>query len=99
MPSYYGLSDTRRPLSTLDSNAPTYRPPPLKSLREASDALVNQGNNQPLRRTIMWFEKAGQLPLIEGYKTNLTLWQPFLEAVGKGQAKLMLWCETEERVI
>jgi hypothetical protein len=89
----------RRPLSSIDLNAPSQRPSRLQGLKEASHALMNKGNNQALRRTILWFEKAGQSPLIEGYRTDLSLWQPFLEAVARGQAKVMLWCETEDRVM
>ncbi|ORY03841.1 hypothetical protein BCR34DRAFT_591430 [Clohesyomyces aquaticus] len=46
-----------------------------------------------MRRTILCLEKPGKNPLIETYRTDAKAWQPFLEAVVRGKAKIMLWCE------
>lgn len=54
-----------------------------------------RGQPWTLRRTILWFDKAGQIPLIEGYRTDLAAWIPFLEAVGRGEGKIILFCEIE----
>ncbi|KAF2465478.1 uncharacterized protein BDR25DRAFT_378633 [Lindgomyces ingoldianus] len=46
-----------------------------------------------LRRTLLWFEIAGHVPLVEGYRTDTFAWRPFLEAVGRGEGKIQLWSE------
>jgi hypothetical protein len=59
-------------------------------------ATEKKGVPWTLRRTILWFEKGGNLPLVEGYRTDATLWKPFLDAVSKGEGKIMLFCETNQ---
>ncbi|KAF2874425.1 hypothetical protein BDV95DRAFT_604606 [Massariosphaeria phaeospora] len=48
-----------------------------------------------LRRTVLKFQKAGRIPLVEGFRTDMSAWTGWLDAVGKGEGKIMMFCETE----
>jgi hypothetical protein len=39
------------------------------------------------------FEKAGGIPLIQAYRTDVRAWKEFLEAVGSGHAKVVMNAE------
>jgi hypothetical protein len=40
-------------------------------------------------------EKAGRIPLLEGHMVDVKSWEGFLEAVGKGKGKVIMWMERE----
>lgn len=53
-------------------------------------------NSVTIKRFTLDFEKAGKLPLVEAYRTDAKTWIPFLDAVGKGQGKVVL-CVKEKK--
>ncbi|KAF1836134.1 hypothetical protein BDW02DRAFT_578181 [Decorospora gaudefroyi] len=61
---------------------------------DVANILPTEGA-QTLRRTVLKFEKAGGVPLVEGYKVDVAKFRPWMDAVGKGQGKLILWREKE----
>lgn len=96
-------STHRFPSPQIDTPSSQLTPPLSTSTEEPfqsySDWSKNQGEPWTLRRTILLFEKAGNAPLIEGYRTDLQVWWPFLDAVARGQGKIMLCCEPEWLVV
>lgn len=84
----------RRSSTNLTSpNLQTQVPIPPLPFQQATE---KKGEPWTLRRTILWFGKAGNVPLIEGYRTDVLRWRPFLEAVGRGQGKIVMFCETDQ---
>ncbi|KAF1845349.1 uncharacterized protein K460DRAFT_311648 [Cucurbitaria berberidis CBS 394.84] len=71
-----------------------------KALRSASSSEQAQGGiadiaaqegAQTLRRTVLKLDKAGSVPLIEGYRVDVQAFKGWLDAVGKGAGKLVIW--------
>ena len=48
---------------------------------------------QTLLRTVIKFEKAGKIPLVEGYRVDITKFREWMDAVARGKGKVMLWTE------
>ncbi|KAH7068732.1 hypothetical protein FB567DRAFT_609093 [Paraphoma chrysanthemicola] len=46
-----------------------------------------------LLREVWKMEKAGRTPLIEGYRVDVGAWREWLEAVGGGRGKVVVWRE------
>jgi hypothetical protein len=60
---------------------------------EESSILPQEGA-QTLKRTVVKLEKAGSIPLIEGYRVNLKEFRGWLDAVSKGEGKVIVWRES-----
>jgi hypothetical protein len=58
----------------------------LGALREIEGALT-------LKRRVLKMEKAGRVPLVEGYRVDVRKWEEWMKAVGRGKGKVMLWME------
>jgi hypothetical protein len=48
-----------------------------------------------LMRQVVKLEKAGRVPLIEGYRVDVKSWEGFLNAAGVGKGKVIMWRERE----
>jgi hypothetical protein len=48
-----------------------------------------------LMRRVWKMEKAGRIPLIEGYRVDVQKWCGWLDAVGAGKGKVIVWEEKE----
>jgi hypothetical protein len=46
-----------------------------------------------LKRRVMKMEKGGRVPLIEGYRVDVRRWEDWMQAVGRGRGKVMMWME------
>ncbi|KAG9189024.1 hypothetical protein G6011_05892 [Alternaria panax] len=55
--------------------------------------ILSQEGAQTLKRTVVKLEKAGSVPLIEGYRVDLKHFRGWLDAVGRGEAKVVVWRE------
>jgi hypothetical protein len=62
--------------------------PEVKSLEAPEGAWT-------LVREVVKMEKAGKIPLIDGFRVDVKKWVGFLEAVGKGKGKVIMWREKE----
>ncbi|CAN9162568.1 unnamed protein product [Alternaria alternata] len=60
---------------------------------EKSSILPQEGA-QTLKRTVVKLEKAGSIPLIEGYRVDLKEFRGWLDAVSKGEGKVIVWRES-----
>lgn len=71
----------------------------LRSASSSEISRVNVINTTPqvgaytLQRTVLKMEKAGGIPLIEGYRVDVGAFRGWLDAVGRGSGKLMMWKE------
>jgi hypothetical protein len=45
------------------------------------------------KRKVWKMEKAGRIPLVEGYRVDVQKWSGWLDAVGRGQGKVIVWEE------
>lgn len=61
----------------------------LPTINEAS--LKPQDGAQTLQRTVMKFQKAGGVPLIEGFRVDVAAFRAWLDAAGRGQGKIITW--------
>jgi hypothetical protein len=48
-----------------------------------------------LKRRVVKMEKAGRIPLIEGFRVDVRKWEGWMEAVGNGKGKIIMWMEKE----
>lgn len=70
-----------------------------QSLRAASSEqlpearLVHMEGAVTLKRKVLKMEKPGGMPLVEGYRVDVRKWEGWMEAVGKGKGKIMMWME------
>jgi hypothetical protein len=48
-----------------------------------------------LKRRVIKMEKAGRTPLIEGFRVDVRKWEGWMEAVGRGKGKVIMWMEKE----
>jgi hypothetical protein len=62
--------------------------PPLAKVGKKDGAWM-------LMRQVVKMEKAGRVPLIEGYRVDIKSWEGFLNAAGKGKGKVIMWRERE----
>ncbi|KAH7083365.1 hypothetical protein BKA63DRAFT_584719 [Paraphoma chrysanthemicola] len=58
-------------------------------------AEVVQPGALTLLRQVWKMEKAGRIPLVEGYRVDVGAWREWLEAVGGGRGKVVVWRERE----
>jgi hypothetical protein len=69
------------------------------SLRAASSEelpkVIETEGALTLKRTVMKMEKAGRIPLIEGFRVDVKMWEGWMKAVGMGKGKVILWRERE----
>lgn len=72
--------------SFLPSPSPVSNPPPTQS-------STDQG--WTLHRCVLKMEKAGAIPLIEGFRVDVAQFRGWMEACGVGKGKVMLWYEDE----
>ncbi|KAF3040495.1 hypothetical protein E8E12_006549 [Didymella heteroderae] len=56
-------------------------------------ATSEQRKGVTLNRTVMNFEKAGEIPLIEGFRVDVKAFRDWMEACGRGKGKAILWSE------
>ena len=78
-----------------------------QSLRSASssselpsvdaDTQIDQRGSTTLHRTVLKLEKAGNIPLIEGYRVDVAAFRGWLDACGKGIGKVIMWRERNGR--
>jgi hypothetical protein len=59
---------------------------------DVSSILPQQGA-QTLKRTVVKLDKAGNIPLIEGYRVDVKEFWGWLDAVGRGEGKIIVWRE------
>jgi hypothetical protein len=88
------LSFQLRSASNGNLSNPTSPSNPSLPPSSFSEFASQKGRPWPLRRTTFLFDKAGHVPLIEGYRTDLQAWRPFLEAFGRGEVKIVVFGET-----
>jgi len=84
------------PKSSLQNLAARY----AVNLRAASTSeLVGGGVAKEgaltLKREVWKMEKAGRIPLIEGFRVDVKRWGGWLDAVGRGEGKVIVWRERE----
>lgn len=60
---------------------------------EEGGAEVEQEGGVTLQRTVLKMEKAGRIPLIEGYRVDVDAFRGWMEACGTGDGKVILWGE------
>lgn len=61
---------------------------------DAKTELV-QGNGLTLHRTVLKLERAGGIPLIEGFRVDVGAFRGWLDACGKGEGKVIMWRERD----
>jgi hypothetical protein len=59
---------------------------------DVSSILPQQGA-QTLKRTVVKLDKAGNVPLIEGYRVDVKEFWGWLDAVGRGEGEVIVWRE------
>lgn len=58
-------------------------------------SAITRENSHPGGGDWLHFEAAGSIPLIEGFRTDVRAWKPWLEAFGKGEASMVIHSQTE----
>jgi hypothetical protein len=58
-----------------------------------ASSIDPQEGAQTFKRTVVKLDKAGSLPLIEGYRVDVGEFKGWLDAVGRGAGKLIVWRE------
>jgi hypothetical protein len=95
--------------SSLQNLAQTLRSPRKfhfhHSLRTASSsselepvdpyATKKQQEGVTLHRVVVKLEKAGSIPLIEGYRVDVKAFRDWMDACGRGEGKVILWIERD----
>ncbi|KAF1946048.1 hypothetical protein EJ02DRAFT_508895 [Clathrospora elynae] len=84
---------TQKRLYQLLRSASSSELPPIDSA-----IIASQEGAQTLRRTVLKMEKAGFVPLIEGYRVDVGKFRAWMDAVGKGRGKIILWRERAKRM-
>lgn len=56
-------------------------------------ATTEQREGVTLHRTVMKMDKAGGIPLIEGYRVDVAAFRNWMEACGRGKGKVLMWRE------
>ncbi|KAL1801457.1 hypothetical protein ACET3X_001799 [Alternaria dauci] len=64
------------------------------SMEVEESSILPQEGAQTLKRTVVKLEKADSVPLIEGYRVDLEKFTGWLNAVGRGEGKVIVWRET-----
>ncbi|KAL6708941.1 hypothetical protein ACN47E_002068 [Coniothyrium glycines] len=67
----------------------------LSACRGDGGTVAPRHGASVLRRTVMLLEHAGDIPLIEGHRVDVGRFRPWLDAVGRGAGKLILWRDRE----
>jgi hypothetical protein len=57
------------------------------------DPEIEKRGGTTLHRTVLKMEKAGSIPLIEGFRVDVTNFRGWLDACGKGRGKVFIWSE------
>lgn len=57
------------------------------------ESLKAQEGAMTLKREVVKMEKPGKIPLIEGFRVDVGKWRGWLDAVGKGAGKVVMWRE------
>lgn len=83
-PARFGL---HQPLRSASSSAEL---PPGDARTE-----MGQGVGKTLHRTVLKLERAGSVPLIEGFRIDVEAFRGWLEACGKGKGKVIMWRERD----
>ena len=71
----------------------------LRSASSCSDlppvdtSEIAQRESTTMHRTVLKLEKAGSIPLIEGYKVDVAVFRGWMDACGKGSGKIIMWRE------
>ena len=58
-------------------------------------AIDEQQEGVTLMRTVMKLERAGVIPLIEGFRVDVKAFGEWIEACGRGEGKVILWRERD----
>ncbi|KAF2628660.1 hypothetical protein BU25DRAFT_457465 [Macroventuria anomochaeta] len=65
-------------------------------LPPADEPVENeQRGGTTLHRTVLKMEKAGNIPLVEGYRVDIAAFRDWMDACGKGEGKVIMWKERE----
>jgi hypothetical protein len=59
------------------------------------ESLQAQEGAMTLKREVVKMGKPGKIPLIEGFRVDVGKWRGWLDAVGKGTGKVVMWRESE----
>ncbi|KAF1930006.1 uncharacterized protein M421DRAFT_3771 [Didymella exigua CBS 183.55] len=58
-------------------------------------SIAEQQEGETFHRTVMKLEKAGGIPLIEGFRVDVVAFRDWMEACGKGKGKVIMWREND----
>lgn len=67
----------------------------LPAISVAAVAEVERQGGMTLHRTVLKLEKAGCIPLIEGYRVDVAAFREWMEACGRGKGKVIMWREKD----
>jgi hypothetical protein len=56
---------------------------------------IEQSRATTLHRSVLKLEKAGRIPLIEGFRVDVAAFREWLEACGRGRGKVIMWRERD----
>jgi hypothetical protein len=79
--------------NTLRSATSSTLPPP--NLSPENKGLGKQKEELTVRRTTLLFQKAGGLPLVQAYRTDVRAWREVLEVIGRGEGKVVMNCKVD----
>lgn len=86
-------SDLQKTLRTASSTSALPRFGSEASVEREEGAEVKQEGGVTLQRTVLKMEKAGRIPLVEGYRVDVDAFRGWMEACGTGDGKVILWRE------
>ncbi|KZM23743.1 uncharacterized protein EKO05_0005673 [Ascochyta rabiei] len=75
---------------TLRSASSSSELPPVDAVAE-----VQPQGSVTLQRTVLKLERAGGVPLIEGYRVDVAAFSGWLDACGRGKGKVIMWRERD----
>ncbi|KAL6158483.1 hypothetical protein ACJBU6_02595 [Exserohilum turcicum] len=70
-------------------SASSSEPPKPNALDVAQDVV----GAKMFQRTVVKFEKSGSVPLIDGYRVDVRRFRAWMDAVGRGEGKIVFWRE------
>ena len=56
---------------------------------------IAQREGTTMHRTVLKIEKAGSIPLIEGYRVDVAVFKDWMDACGRGSGKVIMWQEKD----